>query len=204
DDAVYCEPARIGWRLVVAIADVSHYVPVGSALDKEALNRATSVYFPDRVIPMLPEALSNELCSLRPQVDRLSMVCDMKVDPDGEVTRTRFYPAVIRSAARLTYTKVAAMLIGNDAPLRAEYAALLPHLESLHAVYGALLKARGRRGALDFDAPELKIKLTEQGSVAAVEAQLRNDAHRLIEECMIAANIEAARFIKRKRMKGLY
>jgi ribonuclease R len=204
DDAVFCEPVKGGWRLVVAIADVSHYVPVGSPLDQEALSRATSVYFPDRVIPMLPEALSNELCSLRPHVDRLSMVCDMKVDPTGEVTRARFYPAVIRSAARLTYTKVAAMLIGKDPQLRTEYAPLVPHLESLHAVYGALLQARVRRGALDFDAPELKIKLTEQGSVAAVEAHMRNDAHRLIEECMIAANIEAARLIKRKRVKCLF
>lgn len=204
DDAVYCEPARGGWRLVVAIADVSHYVPIGSPLDVEALARATSVYFPDRVIPMLPEALSNELCSLKPKVDRLSMVCDMQVNADGEVKRARFYPAVIRSAARFTYTQVAAILIGNDAQLRGEHAALVAHLQDLYAVYQALQKARARRGALDFDAPEIKIKLTPEGSVAAMEVHVRNDAHRLIEECMIAANIEAARLIKRKRVKCLF
>lgn len=204
DDAVYCEPARGGWRLIVAIADVSHYVAAGGALDAQALERATSVYFPDRVLPMLPEALSNELCSLKPRVDRLALVCDMRVDDTGEVKRAQFYPAVIHSAARLTYTKVAAMLLGKDAVLRAEYVAVVPYLEHLHAVYQALRLARERRGALDFDAPEVKVRLTAEGSVAALEVHARNDAHRLIEECMIAANSEAARFLHKRKLPTLY
>ena len=204
DDAVYCEPARRGWRLVVAIADVSHYVAPEGALDTEARLRATSVYFPDRVLPMLPEALSNELCSLKPQVERLAMVCDMHVEQQGEVGRTRFYPAVIRSQARLTYTKVAAILLAKDAALREEYASLVPHLENLHELYLALRTAREKRGALDFDAPEIKVRLNSEGSVAALEVHARNDAHRLIEECMIAANIEAARFLKKHRLPTLY
>ena len=204
DDAVYCEPVRRGWRLVVAIADVSHYVKQDGALDQEARVRATSVYFPDRVLPMLPEGLSNELCSLKPQVDRLAMVCDMHVDAQGEVGRARFYAAVIRSQARLTYTKVAAILLAKDEGLRAEYASLVPHLENLHALYLALRTAREKRGALDFDAPEIKVRLDAEGSVAALEVHARNDAHRLIEECMIAANIEAARFLKKHRLPTLY
>jgi ribonuclease R len=204
DDAVYCEPARRGWRLVVAIADVSHYVAQGGALDAEAHQRATSVYFPDRVLPMLPEALSNELCSLKPQVDRLAMVCDLHVDAQGEAGRARFYPAVIRSQARLTYTKVAAMLLAKDTALRTEYSSLVPHLENLHELYLALRTAREKRGALDFDAPEIKVRIGSEGSVTALEVHARNDAHRLIEECMIAANIEAARFLKKHRLPTLY
>lgn len=204
DDAVFCEPASRGWRLLVAIADVSHYVPAGGALDAEAQNRATSVYFADRVIPMLPEALSNELCSLKPKVDRLAMVCEMHVDAHGVVTKPRFQAAVIRSQARLTYNKVAAILLAKDAGLRAEYASLVPSLEHLHALYQALRVAREKRGALDFDAPEIKVRLTPEGSVAALEVHARNDAHRLIEECMIAANIEAARFLKKHTLPTLY
>jgi ribonuclease R len=204
DDAVYCEPAGHGWRLHVAIADVSNYVPVGSALDVEAQARATSVYFPDRVLPMLPEALSNELCSLRPEVDRLALVCEMHVDSHGAVTRPRFQAAAIRSRARLTYTKVAAILLAKDPALSAEYAAVVPHLEQLHRLYQALRIARERRGALDFDAPEIKVRLTEEGSVGALEVHARNDAHRLIEECMIAANIEAARFLGKHALPTLY
>ena len=204
DDAVFCEPVSRGWRLRVAIADVSHYVPAGTALDAEAQNRATSVYFADRVIPMLPEALSNELCSLKPKVDRLAMVCEMHVDAHGVVTKPRFEAAVIRSQARLTYTKVAAILLAKDAGLRAEYASLVPSLEHLHELYQALRVAREKRGALDFDAPEIKVRLTPEGSVAALEVHARNDAHRLIEECMIAANIEAARFLKKHTLPTLY
>ncbi len=204
DDAVYCEPRRGGWRVIVAIADVSHYVTTGGALDREALDRATSVYFPDRVLPMLPEALSNELCSLKPRVDRLAMICDMQVDSNGEVKRSHFASAVIHSAARLTYTQVAAMLLGQDAELRAQFSNLVAHLQNLHDVYGALRLARERRGALDFDAPEVKIRLTPEGSVAGLDVHARNDAHRLIEECMIAANIEAARFLHKKKMPTLY
>jgi len=204
DDAVYCEPRRGGWCLYVAIADVSHYVRTGGALDREAQLRATSVYFPDRVLPMLPEALSNELCSLKPKVDRLSMVCEMRVNEEGEVTRSRFYPAVIRSHARLTYTQVAAMLLGQDPDLRQQHRDLVPHLEHLHQLYGVLRKARERRGALDFDAPEVKIRLSSGGAVAGVDVHARNDAHRLIEECMIAANIEAARFLRKRKVPTLY
>jgi ribonuclease R len=204
DDAVYCEPQRRGWRLIVAIADVSHYVRQGGALDVEAQNRATSVYFPDRVLPMLPEALSNELCSLKPRVDRLVLACDMRVSEDGEVTRSEFSAAVIHSAARLTYTQVAAILRGGDADLLREYAHVAPHLQNLHGLYEALRKARERRGALDFDAPEVKVRIAADGSVAALDVHARNDAHRLIEECMIAANIEAARFLKRRKFSTLY
>jgi len=204
DDAVYCEPVSRGWRLLVAIADVSHYVPIGSVLDVEAQVRATSVYFPDRVLPMLPEALSNELCSLKPGVDRLALVCEMHVDAHGAVTRPRFQAGVIRSQARLTYTKVAAILLAKDPALSSENAALVPHLEHLHGLYHALRIARERRGALDFDAPEIKVRLTEEGSVAALEVHARNDAHRLIEECMIAANIEAARFLNKHDLPTLY
>jgi len=204
DDAVYCAPLRGGWRLIVAIADVSHYVTAGGALDREALDRATSVYFPDRVLPMLPEALSNELCSLKPRVDRLAMICDMKVDADGEIKKADFATAVIHSAARLTYNQVAAMLLARDAALREQYAQVVPHLEHLHDVYEALRLARERRGALDFDSPEVKIRLTPEGSVAGLDVHARNDAHRLIEECMIAANIEAARFLRKKKLATLY
>jgi len=204
DDAVYCEPQRRGWRLIVAIADVSHYVKQGGALDAEAQNRATSVYFPDRVLPMLPEALSNELCSLKPQVDRLVLACDMHVDADGEVSKAQFHAAVIHSAARLTYTQVAAILLGGDAELERQYAQLVPHLRNLHELYQALRKARELRGALDFDAPEVKVRIAADGSVAALDVHARNDAHRLIEECMIAANIEAARFLKRRKLPTLY
>jgi ribonuclease R len=162
------------------------------------------VYFPDRVLPMLPEALSNELCSLKPKVDRLALACDMTVDATGEVKRAQFYAAVIHSAARLTYTQVAAMLLGRDAALRGQFAAVVPHLEHLHAVYHALRGARERRGALDFDAPEIKVRLTADGSVAALDVHARNDAHRLIEECMIAANIEAARVLQKKKLPCLF
>ena len=204
DDAVYCEPLRRGWRLVVAIADVSHYVARGGALDIEAQNRATSVYFPDRVLPMLPEALSNELCSLKPQVDRLVLACDMRVNADGEIGKAQFSAAVIHSAARLTYTQVAAMLLGGDAQLEEAYGHLMPQLRHLHQLYQALRQARERRGALDFDAPEVKVRIAPDGAVAALDVHARNDAHRLIEECMIAANIEAARFLKRHRLPTLY
>jgi ribonuclease R len=156
------------------------------------------------VLPMLPEALSNELCSLKPKVDRLAMVCEMRINEEGEVTRSRFYPAVIRSHARLTYTQVAAMLLGKDPELRQQYRDLVPHLENLHRLYEVLRTARERRGALDFDAPEVKIRLTPEGGVGGVDVHARNDAHRLIEECMIAANIEAARCLRKRKVPTLY
>jgi ribonuclease R len=204
DDAVYCEPVRGGWRLIVAIADVASYVEPGGALDKEAQHRGTSVYFPNRVLPMLPEALSNGLCSLNPRVDRLTLACDMRVTADGKVTRAQFFEGVMRSTARLTYTKVAAYLANPAAMQDAEVRAVGPQLKNLYDVFQALLRARKQRGALDFDAPELKVKFDAEGRVAALVEYPRNDAHRLIEECMIAANVQAARFLKKHRIATLY
>ena len=204
DDAVYAEATRGGFRLLVAIADVSHYVAPGSALDAEARERATSVYFPGRVIPMLPEQLSNHLCSLMPDVERLCMVCDMNVTGEGKVTRARFYPGLMRSSARLTYSRVAAALVERDPSMRRELAAALPVLETLHEVYHALRRHREARGALDFEAPEVKVLVDDSGQVTDIRAFPRNDAHRLIEECMIAANVEAAKFLKKHRMPALF
>jgi ribonuclease R len=204
DDAVYAETTRGGFRLLVAIADVSHYVEPGTALDLEARERATSVYFPGRVIPMLPEQLSNHLCSLMPEVERLCMVCDMSVTGEGRVSRARFYPGRMRSSARLTYSRVAAALVGRDAATRKELAASLPVLETLHEVYRALRRHREARGALDFEAPEVRVLVDADGQVTDIRAFPRNDAHRLIEECMIAANVEAAKFLKKNKMPALF
>ncbi|MCE5232515.1 MAG: ribonuclease R [Mizugakiibacter sp.] len=204
DDAVYAEPHADGFRLVVAIADVSHYVHSGGALDEEAYKRSTSVYFPGFVVPMLPETLSNGICSLNPQVERLCMVCDMLVDHDGEVGRSRFYPAVMRSHARLTYNRVWQAIGEKDADARAELADLLPQLERLHHLYKLLAKARQRRGAIDFDSREVKFRLAPSGEVVALGAEVRNDAHRLIEECMIAANVQAAKFLAKRKVPSPY
>ena len=212
DDAVYCEPfqrgrgksAFEGWRLLVAIADVSHYVKPGEPLDEDAYERATSVYFPRRVIPMLPEKLSNGLCSLNPEVERLSMVCDMVVAADGRIDAYQFYPAVIRSQARLTYTEVAAVLANTRGPEAARRAALVPHLLHLHEVYRALLKQRGQRGAVDFDTPETQIVCDDNGRIEKIVPRVRNDAHRLIEEAMLAANVCAAEFIAAAEHPCLY
>ena len=205
DDAVFAEPSRSGWRLLVAIADVSHYVRPGAALDQEARLRATSVYFPNRVLPMLPEQLSNQLCSLMPAVDRACMVAELTISKDGRVTRTRFYAAVMRSAARLTYTRAAAALVERAPEVRAELsAAVLGSLESLYDVYRALRRWRETRGALDFESAEVKVIVGADGRVADLKSYPRNDAHRLIEECMIAANVEAARFLKKHKMPALY
>ena len=201
DDAVFCEPSGKGWRLLVAIADVAHYVEVKSPLDKEAIVRGTSVYFPDRVVPMLPEALSNGLCSLNPEVDRLCMVCDMRVSQDGKVTRATFVEAVMRSKARLTYSQVNDFLSGND---KAIPKAAHGPVRNLHALYKAFAKARGRRGALELDLPQIKFELNKDGEIERIRIESRNDAHRLIEECMIAANVEAAKFLKKNRIQGLY
>ena len=203
DDAVYCEPhksgrgknAFSGWRLIVAIADVSHYVKPGEALDADAYERATSVYFPRRVIPMLPEKLSNGLCSLNPDENRLAMVCDMLIGEDGEQGAYQFYPATIRSHARLTYTEVAAVLGNTRGPEAAERADLVPHLLNLHDVYRALLKARTRRGAIDFETTETQIVCDDNGRIERIVPRTRNDAHKLIEEAMLAANVCAADFI---------
>lgn len=211
DDAVYCEPAKIGrvkapnaWRLVVAIADVSHYVKPGEPLDEDAYERATSVYFPRRVIPMLPEKLSNGLCSLNPNEDRLAMVCDMIVDAHGEVHAYQFFPAVICSHARFTYTEVAAILANTRGPEAARRAGLVPHLLHLHEVYRALLKQRTQRGAMDFETTETQIVCDENGRIEKIVPRTRNDAHRLIEEAMLAANVCSADFIARAKHPALY
>jgi len=201
DDAVFCEPHGKGWRLLVAIADVAHYVEVKSPLDKEAIVRGTSVYFPDRVVPMLPEELSNGLCSLNPKVDRLCMVCDMRVSEDGKVTRATFVEAVMRSKARLTYSQVNDFLTGNNKAIPKE---AHDPVRNLHALYKAFAKARGRRGALELDLPQIKFELNKDGEIDRIRVESRNDAHRLIEECMIAANVEAAKFLKKNRIQGLY
>ncbi len=202
DDAVYCERKPSGWRLVVAIADVSHYVSPDTALDNEARLRGTSVYFPGRVVPMLPEILSNGLCSLRPDVDRLCLVCDMSINREGEITRSRFREAVMRSHARLTYTQVAATLEGRRDNERAE--ALRPQLEALHELYKQLKCNREKRGAIDFDTIETIIVFSDDKKIERIEPVVRNDAHKLIEECMILANVAAARFLQRHAMPALY
>ncbi len=201
DDAVYCEPSGKGWRLIVAIADVAHYVEIKSALDQEATTRGTSVYFPDRVVPMLPEVLSNGLCSLNPKVDRLCMVCDMRVSEDGKVTRSTFVEAVIRSSARLTYSQVNAFLTGEK---KAIPRSVQGPVRNLHALYKAFAKARGRRGAIELDLPQIKFELNDDGEIERIRIVPRNDAHKLIEECMIAANVQAAKFLKKNRIQGLY
>jgi len=211
DDAVYCEPykrrgktAGEGWRLVVAIADVSHYVRPGEPIDTDAYERATSVYFPRRVIPMLPEKLSNGLCSLNPDEDRLCMVCDMLVDASGDISAYQFFPGVLRSHARLTYNEVAAILGNTRGPEAKTRSELVPHLIHLHEVYRALLKRRGTRGAVDFETTETQIVCDENGRIERIVPRTRNDAHRLIEEAMLAANVCAAEFIEERTHPALY
>ena len=211
DDAVYCEPAKVGrgkgaggWRLLVAIADVSHYVETGNAIDVDAYDRATSVYFPRRVIPMLPEKLSNGLCSLNPEVERLCMVCDMLVTATGEIQAYQFYPAVMHSHARFTYTEVAAILGNTRGPEAARRKDLVPHLLNLHDLYRALVKARGTRGAVDFETTETQIICDDNGRIEQIVPRVRNDAHKLIEEAMLAANVCAADFILQSGQPGLY
>ena len=204
DDAVYCEKKKSGgWRLWVAIADVSYYVRPGSALDDEAISRGNSVYFPSQVIPMLPEKLSNGLCSLNPDVDRLCMVCEMTVSAKGKLSGSKFYPALMRSHARFTYTKVAAILDG-DKELREQYQALVPDLENLHQMYHALTEARHNRGAIAFETDESRFIFNAQRKIEAVEAVVRNDAHKIIEECMILANVATAKFVEKHKMPGLF
>jgi ribonuclease R len=212
DDAVYCEPAKIGrgktaqdgWRLLVAIADVSHYVKNGAAIDIDAYDRATSVYFPRRVIPMLPEKLSNGLCSLKPDVERMCMVCDMLVTATGEVHAYQFYPAVMFSHARFTYTEVAAILSNTRGPEAAKRKERVQDLLNLHDVYRALLKERNVRGAVDFETTETQIVCDENGRIEKIIPRTRNDAHKLIEEAMLAANVCSADFILRSKHVGLY
>ena len=203
DDAVYCEKHGKGWKLWVAIADVSYYVRLRSALDVEAHNRGNSVYFPNRVVPMLPEILSNGLCSLNPQVDRLCMVCEMQISAKGKLTDYRFYEAVMNSHARLTYTKVAKMLEGDE-ELRTRYSTLVPHLEELYKLYQALLGACHQRGAIDFETIETKFIFNAMGRIERIDPVVRNDAHKIIEECMILANIAAANFMEKHKEPALY
>ncbi|WP_448098202.1 ribonuclease R [Luteibacter yeojuensis] len=205
DDAVYAEALKGGgFRLIVAIADVSHYVPVGTPLDVEAYDRSTSTYFPGFVVPMLPETLSNGICSLNPKVDRLCMVCDMEIDEEGEVVRSKFYDAVMYSHARLTYNKVWQAVGERNADVRDEIADVLPQVETLHRLYKVMAKARKRRGAIDFETPEVKFRLAPSGDVVSMGASDRNDAHKLIEECMIAANVQAARYLSKRKVPALY
>ena len=204
DDAVYCEPNRQGFRLVVAIADVSSYVRPGTPLDDEAQLRATSVYFPGFVVPMLPETLSNGICSLKPGVDRLCFVCDMQVDRDGEVVKSTFSEAVMRSHARLTYTQVWKAVGEDDADARGQIGALMPQVEQLHQLYRVLAKARAKRGAIEFESSEVRFVLDNRGEVTQAGMLVRNDAHKLIEECMIAANVEAARFLLEAKIPAPY
>ncbi len=208
DDAVYCEPVKIGrasgFRLIVAIADVSHYVKPNDALDVDALERSTSVYFPRRVIPMLPEKLSNGLCSLNPAVDRLTLVCDAVITAKGEIKAYQFYPAVIHSAARLTYTEVAAILANTKGTEAAKKPALVPHLLNLYELYQALLGARHLRGAIDFETTETYIVCNAAGKIEQILPRTRNDAHKVIEECMLAANVCAADLLERHKHPGMF
>lgn len=204
DDAVYCEKKRGGgWRLWVAIADVSYYVRPGMPLDNEAHNRGTSVYFPSQVVPMLPEVLSNGLCSLNPQVDRLCMVCEMTISASGKLTGYKHYEAVMNSHARLTYTKVWSILQGNP-ELREQYAPLVGHIEELHRMYQVLEKAREQRGGISFETEEAKFIFNAERRIERVERTVRNEAHKLIEECMILANIASARFVEKHNEPALF
>ena len=193
DDAVYCESINRGWRLIVAIADVSHYVRTDSALDREAFNRGNSVYFPNRVIPMLPEALSNGICSLNPGEDRFCMVCDMSISRRGEITDYRFYPATMQSRARLTYGIVNAIVSDKDQTRREQWKEIAPHLDRLYSLYRVL---RSRRESIDFEIPEPFIEFDDKKRISRITARPRNEAHRLIEECMLAANVSAAQYLQ--------
>ncbi len=203
DDAVYCQRQGRGYKLWVAIADVSHYVQPGSPLDREAFERGNSVYFPRRVIPMLPEELSNGLCSLNPKVDRLCMVCEMDIAATGSIKKYRFYPAVMHSKARLTYEQVWSWLSGTTKPPR-EQAWLMEHLADLYSLFKVMLKARWARGAIDFETLETKILFDERGKIERIVPYERNDAHRVIEECMLAANVCASEFLQKKKHPALY
>ncbi|MGR5134513.1 ribonuclease R [Vibrio alfacsensis] len=204
DDAVYCEKKKGGgWRLWVAIADVSYYVRPDTALDKEAINRGNSVYFPSQVVPMLPEVLSNGLCSLNPQVDRLCMVCEMTISETGKLSGYKHYEAVMNSHARLTYNKVGAILEGDE-ELRMRYHAQVPHLEELHAMYKVLKDARDNRGAIEFETVEAKFIFNADRKIESIEPVIRNDAHKIIEECMIMANVASASLVEKAKEPALY
>ncbi len=202
DDAVYCEREGEGYRLFVAIADVSHYVNSGDPLDREAALRGNSVYFPRRVIPMLPEILSNDLCSLNPEVGRLAMACEMNIDGKGKIVKYRFYPGVIRSRCRMTYTLVARMLAESEGP--DEFKSLLAEIQLLYSLYRILVQSRELRGAIDFETIETEMIFDQQGKIERIVPRARNDAHRLIEECMLAANVCASDFLREQNHPALY
>ena len=209
DDAVHCQPrARGGWTLTVAIADVSHYVSVGSALDKEAFERGNSVYFPNHVVPMLPEKLSNGLCSLNPAEDRLCMVCEMQISAEGDINRYQFYEAVMHSHARMTYTQVAHILAEREkhdsSGVRKQFAAILPQVDALHDLYKVLHRRRAKRGAIDFDSQETRILFDSERKISQIIPVDRTEAHRLIEECMLCANVCSAEFLQRAKLPALY
>ena len=209
DDAVHCQPrAKGGWTLTVAIADVSHYVAVGSALDKEAFERGNSVYFPNHVVPMLPEKLSNGLCSLNPAEDRLCMVCEMQVSAEGDIIRYQFYEAIMHSHARMTYTQVAQILADRDkhdnSGVRKQFAAILPQVDALHDLYKVLHRRRAKRGAIDFDSQETRILFDNERKISQIIPIDRTEAHRLIEECMLCANVCSAEFLERAKLPALY
>lgn len=204
DDAVFAEPKGAGWRLVVAIADVSHYVTPDDALDKDAIERGNSIYFPRRVIPMLPEALSNGLCSLNPDVERLCMICDMQINANGVVDQYKFYPSVMLSKARMTYTKVAEMLENPDGAMAKEYAHVMPHVQNLYALYQAMLVQRKKRGAIEFDTSETMMIFNDEGKIDRIVPTARNEAHKIIEECMLAANVCAANYLESNKHAAIY
>lgn len=204
DDAVFAEPQGAGWRLVVAIADVSYYVRPDDALDKDAIDRGNSIYFPRRVIPMLPEALSNGLCSLNPDVERLCMVCDMQVDAHGVVGKYEFYPSVMLSKARMTYTKVADMLENPQGETAKKYAHVMPHVQHLYALFKAMLVQRQKRGAIEFETVETMMMFNDDGKIDRIIPTSRNEAHKIIEECMLAANVCAANFLESKKHTAIY
>ena len=204
DDAVYAEPTKSGWKLLVAIADVSHYVKEDSELDSESYERGNSVYFPHRVVPMLPEAISNGLCSLNPKVERLSMVCEMSIDPLGELLDYKFYSAVMLSHARLTYTQVNEMLEDKKSPLRKTFSNVADNIDFLYGLYKTLRISRQKRGVMDFDRIESQILFDNKGKIKDIVASSRNDAHRLIEECMLMANQAAAKFLQKNNEDFLY
>ncbi len=204
DDAVFCEAEGSGFRLVVAIADVSHYVQAGDALDMEARERGNSVYFPRRVIPMLPEAISNGLCSINPDVERLAMACDMQIDTHGNIKKYKFFPAVMLSHARFTYTEVATILEDPKGAAAKKRKALVPHLEALYRLYHQLAKSRKKRGAIDFETTETQMIFDDKGKIENIVAVVRNDAHRVIEECMLAANVCASAFLHGHEHPMLY
>ena len=208
DDAVYCQPAsRNGWTLYVAIADVSHYVKPGSELDLEAYQRGNSVYFPGQVVPMLPEKLSNGLCSLQPAVDRLCMVCEMRIDASGKVMRFRFYEGIMHSRARLTYTQVASMIEQRgdaESGVRKQFAPIVKHVDHLHDLYQALRERRDVRGAIDFETTETRILFDAERKIEKIIPTDRTEAHRLIEECMLSANVCAATLLEKSKLPALY